>query len=336
MRTVIYLILAAVLIIGGVFFFTSSTNNQTDTPEENQPMDGDQNQTNNLVSYQTTLRNNVRVSLQHPASNTVTQVNDAVIELTYVGPGSEPATEITDGYYASIQLVNETDITAYAQSESDDSIQNIEFSGQSAVSYSTNAALGNEQVTHIVYQPTTLNDSIVDVGYMISASSSNVQNEYQTSLLDTLSSLQFSVDRQVGTSQETIMLAMLDYDGVGQESDGPSRGCDRVVMVERTIPATTTPLNASLTTLFNLENNTVDGWNNFIAQINDTLSFDRATLKNGVASIYLTGELSALGGVCDNPRARIQIEETALQLETVNSVDLYLNGEATDLQPSGA
>ena len=81
MRTVIYLILAAVLIIGGVFFFTNSTNNQTDTSEENQPMDGDQNQTNNLVSYQTTLRNNVRVSLQHPANSTVTQVNDAVIEL---------------------------------------------------------------------------------------------------------------------------------------------------------------------------------------------------------------------------------------------------------------
>ena len=165
------------------------------------------------------------MSLQHPASNTVTQVNDAVIELTYVGPGSEPATEITDGYYASIQLVNETDITAYAQSESDDAIQNIEFNGQSAVSYSTNATLGNEQVTHIVYQPTTLNDSIVDVGYMISASSSNVQNEYQTSLLDTLSSLQFSVDRQVGTSQETIMLAMLDYDGVGQDTFETSLKC---------------------------------------------------------------------------------------------------------------
>ena len=336
MRTVIYLILAAVLIIGGVFFFTNSTNNQTDTSEENQPMDGDQNQTNNLVSYQTTLRNNVRVSLQHPANSTVTQVNDAVIELKYVGPGSEPATEITDGYYASVQLVNETDITAYAQSESDDAIQNIEFNGQSAVSYSTDAALGNEQVTHIVYQPTTLSDSIVNVGYMISASSSNVQNEYQTSLLDALSSLQFSVSTETGNSEQTIMLAMLDYDGVGQESDGPMRGCDRVGMVERTIPATTTPLNASLTMLFDLENDTVDGWNNFIAQVNDTLSFDRATLKNGVASIYLTGELSGLGGVCDNPRARIQIEETALQFETVDSVDLYLNGEATDLQPAGA
>ena len=217
MRTVIYLILAAVLIIGGVFFFTNSTNNQTDTSEENQPMDGDQNQTNNLVSYQTTLRNNVRVSLQHPANSTVTQVNDAVIELKYVGPGSEPATEITDGYYASVQLVNETDITAYAQSESDDAIQNIEFNGQSAVSYSTDAALGNEQVTHIVYQPTTLSDSIVNVGYMISASSSNVQNEYQTSLLDALSSLQFSVSTETGNSEQTIMLAMLDYDGVGQE-----------------------------------------------------------------------------------------------------------------------
>ena len=54
-----------------------------------------------------------------------------------------------------------------------------------------------------------------------------------------------------------------------------------------------------------------------------------------MAKIYLTGELGPLGGVCDNPRAAIQIEETALAYDTIDSVALFLNGEPTNLTPSG-
>ena len=129
---------------------------------------------------------------------------------------------------------------------------------------------------------------------------------------------------------------MLDYDGIGPESDGPMRGCDRLVLVDQTISATNQPLNAALDLLFSINEETVSGWNHFLAKVNENLSFDRASLENGVASIYLTGELTGLGGACDSPRARIQIEETALQFPTVDSVQIYLNGEPTDLQPSGA
>ena len=79
----------------------------------------------------------------------------------------------------------------------------------------------------------------------------------------------------------------------------------------------------------------VDGYTNFIARTNDTLSFERAEVdEDGTAHIYLTGELSGLAGVCDDPRAAIQIEETALQFATVAEVQLYLNDEPTDLIPS--
>lgn len=85
--------------------------------------------------------------------------------------------------------------------------------------------------------------------------------------------------------------------------------------------------------LFALDDTDVEGWQNFIARTNRTLTFRRARVEEGTAHIYLEGELSGLGGVCDNPRAAIQIEETALQFDTVEEVQLYLNGEPTDLRP---
>jgi hypothetical protein len=73
---------------------------------------------------------------------------------------------------------------------------------------------------------------------------------------------------------------------------------------------------------------------NFIARTKKTLKYDRVMLANGTAHIFLTGELSGLAGVCDDPRAAIQIEETALQFPSVKKVQLYLNGNPTTLIPS--
>lgn len=137
----------------------------------------------------------------------------------------------------------------------------------------------------------------------------------------------------------TVDVALLDYPASGgryaKESDGEQRGCDRVVLVDRSVSRTDAPLTAALNELFSLEQRNVKGWQNFIAETNETLSFERATIEDSTAHVYLAGELSGLAGVCDNPRAKIQIEETALNFPTVDSVALYLNGEPTDLQPDG-
>ena len=337
MRTVLLFILIAVLVIGGIFFFAANTTT-TEQIQEEDPTEtsGNQNQNINYEDFKATLLDSVRVSLRYPSDTTVTQVNDSVIEIKYIGPGSEPATEITDGYYASVELVESSNINSYAEAQAESDTEPLTFNGQTALTYSTVSVLNDKEITHVVYQPADTSNLIIDISYSIQATSSALETKYQSELLDTLSSLLVVSVSDVGLNQETVMLAMLDYDGIGEESEGFERGCDRVVMVEQTIPATTIPLNASLDLLFNLESETVSGWNNFIATVNDTLSFDRATLENGTANIYLTGELTGLGGVCDNPRARIQIEETALQFDTVSDVKLYLNGSSTDLQPSGA
>lgn len=128
-----------------------------------------------------------------------------------------------------------------------------------------------------------------------------------------------------------VKVALLDYTG---EMPGKSRGCDHVILVDRVVPQTTAPLNAALRELFAIPESEVDGLGNFIPRTASTLRFDSATIQDGVARVYLSGSLSGLAGVCDDPRAKIQIEETALQFPTVQSVVLYLNGQETALQPS--
>ena len=129
----------------------------------------------------------------------------------------------------------------------------------------------------------------------------------------------------------TVKVAYLDASGNGT---GPSRGCDKLVLVDTPVATTTAPLTAALQALF--ANNSAGTTNqyNFIAKTKATLSFNNATVSNGVAKVYLTGNLSNLSGVCDDPRAKIQIEETALQFPTVQSVQIYLNNQLTNLTPS--
>lgn len=128
-----------------------------------------------------------------------------------------------------------------------------------------------------------------------------------------------------------IKLAFLDP---SQERSGKQRGCDNVIMVTRQVSPTQTPLTTALKELFSITDNQVDGLYNFIPKTRSTLSFERAEVINGTAKIYLKGSLSGLSGVCDDPRAKIQIEETALQFPTVQRVEIYLNGTKTELMPN--
>jgi hypothetical protein len=130
----------------------------------------------------------------------------------------------------------------------------------------------------------------------------------------------------------TVKIALLDTTGNGT---GKSRGCDNVTMVSRTVPKTTAPLTAAMQSLFaEKEGTQPSATYNFIARTKNTLKFDHATVASGTANIYLTGSLSGLAGICDDPRAQIQIEETALQFATVQKVQIYLNNKATTLTPS--
>ncbi|MEZ4728470.1 MAG: GerMN domain-containing protein [Caldilineaceae bacterium] len=108
---------------------------------------------------------------------------------------------------------------------------------------------------------------------------------------------------------------------------GMEIGCgDSVIPVEVEIEPTIAPLTAALGALFSINERFYGQSGLYNALYRSNLAVDRIDITNGVASIYLVGQLQ-VGGVCDEPRVRAQIEETALQYYTVDEVQIYVNGE---------
>jgi hypothetical protein len=279
--------------------------------------------------------------IQHPLEATIAQEGSSYIKFTYLG-GPQPIGEITDGFTVTVGTHAkplDQDLWDFAQSEYEEQLR----VGTSVQAPEATDLYGTEAY---VYRVETLGEVTV---YVVSASddgrahtiSHNIadprdQNyagmvEDMLRTFETIQTQQDPVDDTQPPQVETVSLAMLH---VGDDGEGERYGCDFLVFVERDIVPTTAPLTAAMQELFSIATTSVDGYYNFIANTNDTLQFDRATVEDGTAHIYLTGELSGLSGVCDDPRASIQIEQTALQFATVDDVQLYLNGEPTDLTPS--
>lgn len=121
---------------------------------------------------------------------------------------------------------------------------------------------------------------------------------------------------------------LLDREDSVYRGNGVIKGCDKVVLVDRKISPTNMPLNAALKLLFNDRT----PWpyrpgvpGNFVGGRPDLpLTFSKATLENGVAKVYLYGNVG-LAGVCDDPRLTSQVEQTAFQFPSVKSVKIYVN-----------
>ncbi len=282
-------------------------------------------------------------SLLRPADAEVSTPTNDHVTIKRIGPGSEAGTEITDGFLVTVARDPEAErfdaLRTYAQAvvaqERNDVTEPLErrtIGQNEAYRYQAQTELGGS-ATHYLFFPAD------GVGFHVTVSFSDPDDRgYAGTLQTMLESLTFAARSGGGTEAsegdtQQVQIALLDYSANGGAANGEARGCDRVVMVTREIAETQAPLTAALEMLFALDDTDVEGWQNFIARTNNTLTFRRARVEEGTAHIYLEGELSGLGGVCDNPRAAIQIEETALQFDTVEEVQLYLNGEPTDLRP---
>lgn len=276
-------------------------------------------------------RTNLRFA--HPADATV-GYEVGRVKVQVLGDGNVEGSEVTDGltWYAEVFTPSgdaslesaAQEVYAATSGPTLTAPTRVVVNDQVAYRFSMESQLGGA-VTHLL-----LEDEREAVFVHVTYTATGVD---EAAYVDIAEEMAVSIS-YVGSTAEfsEVEIALLDID---RSTTGPERGCDRVVMVERSITPTEAPLTAALELLFSLESEDVEGHHNFIASTNDTLSFERAAVEDGVAHIYLRGELSGLAGVCDNPRAAIQIEETALQFDTVSSVQLYLNDEATDLIPDG-
>ncbi len=129
-----------------------------------------------------------------------------------------------------------------------------------------------------------------------------------------------------GAIKIKIFLVAIDDNG----KSGKKIGCnDSIIGVDRTIPVTQGVLTAALNELFSLHERNYGQSGLYNALYQATLKLEAAAVINGRAIINLTGKLTR-GGVCDDPRIKAQIEETALQFVTVRTVAVTINGVPID------
>ena len=135
-----------------------------------------------------------------------------------------------------------------------------------------------------------------------------------------------------GATNVNIFLVAIGDNG----ASGKKIGCnDSLVAVEVQIEPTLGVLRAALTKQFTLQGQMYygsSGLYNSLYQSN--LSIESLNIVNREAIIQLKGSL-VLGGVCDNPRVKAQLEESALQFSTVDKASVFINGVPLDQLLSG-
>jgi len=121
------------------------------------------------------------------------------------------------------------------------------------------------------------------------------------------------------------LVALGDEGRSGQEF-----GCgDSIVPVTVNFSPTIAPLTAALGEMFDIDTRTYGQSGLYNALYQSNLSVQGIDIENSEAIIALNGTLQ-VGGVCDEPRVVEQIEQTALQFSTIDSVSITLNGEPLD------
>lgn len=272
-------------------------------------------------------------TITHPRGADVQHETPRHVKFTVLGPDNQAATEITDGFTLTVQreadVPAQASLGAYANAvlrrsragdgQIVDEPKRIGIADYKAVRYRHRTALGNT-VTSYLFAPETGGH------YRITVAISG--GGYRSQVQDMLDSLRF--EPAAGAPADEVRVALLENPAKGTE---PDAGCDALVYEPFQPGEKGKPLATALHTLFGLTSEQIRGHRHFLARTTDTLRLERVVREGSTARVYLSGELSGLRGTCDGPRAAIQIRHTALQVDGIERVELYLNDGKTDLRP---
>jgi len=120
------------------------------------------------------------------------------------------------------------------------------------------------------------------------------------------------------------------YIGAGYGGPGPTTGCGDSVVPITTAPVRfTDQVRPSIEALLANKNYTLgeSGYVNTLYQSN--LTYVAGELTGSTITIWLTGQFM-LGGVCDIPRAKAQLEYTAMAASGATSAQVFVNGRPLD------
>jgi hypothetical protein len=126
-----------------------------------------------------------------------------------------------------------------------------------------------------------------------------------------------------GSTTVSIVLISLNDGG----KTGTAVGCgDSAVPVTVEIPATQGVLKAAFDALLANKSQYYGQSGLYNALYQSVLKLDSAKIEDGLATLQISGKLS-LGGECDNPRVKAQLEGTAKQFSTVKDTAIFINGK---------
>jgi hypothetical protein len=104
-------------------------------------------------------------------------------------------------------------------------------------------------------------------------------------------------------------------------------GCgDSAVPVQVQTPPTSQVLQAALVALLSIKDQFYGQSGLYNALYQSDLKVYSVAIAGGKASVYLSGTL-LMGGECDTPRLKAQLEQTILQFPTVIEADIFINGK---------
>lgn len=133
-----------------------------------------------------------------------------------------------------------------------------------------------------------------------------------------------------GTGIDTVNLYFVALEDAGES--GEEIGCgDSLVPVEVSIDPTIAPLQPTFEALFDVKDEYYGSSGLYNALHNSGLRYEQGIIyDDGTAVIDLSGSVE-FAGECDLPRFRAQLEQTALQFDTVDRVAIFINGEPLDV-----
>lgn len=160
-----------------------------------------------------------RFSLQLPERVEVSRIDDARYEFKYIGPESEPNTEITDGYYLSAYIsTTSAALDTYAADRAQGEVVDASIAGRAAVRYQTVSELNNRDVAHrVVSLPE--HDAVIDFSFTTHGERSA---RYESEVVDIIQSLVITtVDATADGGTEQNDLIQVDAPSFGESVTSP-------------------------------------------------------------------------------------------------------------------
>ena len=137
-----------------------------------------------------------------------------------------------------------------------------------------------------------------------------------------------ATNKPLVVSSRKISLFFIALDDNG--SSGQKIGCeDSVVAVEYDLKDNSTPLKSAISKLLANHSKYYGQHKLYNSLYQSRLQLVKGTISNGNAELYLSGTISK-GGICDSPRIKAQLENTALQFPEVRSVKIFINNISLD------